>query len=240
MSMTLEECLNKLARGKLNNLAVSDLGKIKEQSLPKVIDAINEGLIRLYSIFPIKEKSLILELLEGRTDYILSSEHSLRHFDFDVKPEDMDHWNYYIRDTIEDPFEDDILQIMEVWDDLDRKRPLNDPDNPLAVFNPEPNLLIVNFSIWGRVLNVVYRAKHKQLTPDNLKDLIELPEFLQGALLSYVAYLIHSDLNTDAAVSNSQKYFQEYQNLINEINLSGIFVPDKLISDKKFIKRGWV
>lgn len=240
MSLTLEDCLNKLARGKLSNLSFCESGKVKEANIPKVVDAINEGIIRLYSIFPIKEKSLLVELLEGRTDYELTSEHSLRHLDFDVEPEEFDHWNYYIRDTEEHPFEDDILQIMEVWDDLDRKRPINDSDNPLSVFVPEQNLIIVNFSIHGRVLNIIYKAKHQELNSTNLKALIDIPEFLHNCLFSYVAYLIHADMNTQEAVANSQKYFTEYQNLINEINLSGLFTTDKLVSDKKFIKRGWV
>lgn len=239
--MTLQECLDLLARGRLSNLAICEGGRIKEGNILKVIDAVNEGMTKLYSIFPIKEKQLLIELLEGRTDYLLTSEHSLRNFKFhDVPKEEVDHWNYYIRDTDEHPFEDDILQIMEVWDDIDRKRPLNDPDNPLAVFTPEPNLLIVNYSIWGRVLNVVYKAKHLLYTKADLNKEMELPEFLYGALLAYVAYLIHSNINTQEAVANSQKYFTEYQNIINEVNLNGLFTPDKLVSNKKFIKRGWV
>lgn len=239
--MTLEECLNQLARGRLSNLAICEGGRIKEGNFLKVIDAVNEGMTKLYSIFPIKEKQLLIELLEGRTDYPLTSEHSLRNFKFqDVPKEEVNHWDYYIRDTDEHPFEDDILQIMEVWDDLDRKRPLNDPDSPLAVFTPEPNLLIVNFSVWGRVLNVVYKVKYLPLTKDDLNKELEIPEFLNAALMSYVAYLIHSQINTQEAVANAQKYLSEYQAIVNEINLSGLFTPDKLISNKKFIKRGWV
>lgn len=234
--MNLQECLDKLARGKLSNLAISSNGSIKSAAVPKVLDAINEGIARLYSQFPIKESSVIVELVEGRTEYELSSEHSIRNKVGDPVPD----WEYYIRDTDEQPFEDDIQVIYEVWDNWDRKRPLNDPDTYLSVYTPEPNVIAVNSGIKCRVLNILYRAKHKLLTLDNLDENIELPVNLNGALLSYVAYLIHSDMNTEASSIAAQKYFSEYQAVVNEVIQYGSVTPDKLVSDFKFIRRGWV
>lgn len=235
--MTLEECLKRLARGKLSNLAVAQNGEIRDEAKKKVIDAVNEAITRLYTSFVIKEKSLVVEVYEGRTEYELTSDHSFLKWDPDSIYSPFD---FYIRDTKEYPFEDDILQIMEVWDDLDRLRPLNDPDSPLAVFTPRPNWISLYFSTQGRVLNIVYRAKHKLLTEDNLTEKIELPTNLLGALLSYTAYLIHEDMNGENAVQNSQKYFAEYQTIVNEVIQNGTITPDKLVSDKKFTRRGWV
>ena len=234
--MILQECLDKLARGKLSNLAICTGGKVKDEHRQKVIDAINEALNRLHTILPLKEKSLIIEMTESRTEYPLTSEHSLRHETGDI----YDSYDLYIRDSEFFPFEDDILNIIEVWDDLDRKRPINDPENPLSVFTPEHNTLNVNFTSDVRVLNVIYRARHKLLTLENLADKVELPSNLEGALLSYVAYLIHGDMNTQEAVANSQKYHAEYQMIINELQQYGTLNPDKLVLDRKFIGRGWV
>lgn len=234
--MNLQECLDKLARGKLSNLSICSGGKIKDEHRQKVIDAINEGLLRIYTALPIKEKSLIIEMTESRTEYPLTSEHSLRRETGSV----YDSYDLYIRDTDFFPFEDDILNIIEVWDDLDRKRPINDPEHPLSVFTPEPNTLNVNYTSEARVLNVIYRAKHKFLTLDSLNDLIDLPSNLEGALLSYVAASIHGDMNTETAVANSQKYHTEYQFIINEVIQNGTFNSDKLVLDHKFIGRGWV
>lgn len=234
--MNVIECLDKLARGKLSNLSICSGGKIKEEYQQKVIDAINEGLDRIHTVLPLKEKSLIIEMTESRTEYPLTSEHSLRNETGSI----YDSYDLYIRDTDFYPFQDDILCIVEVWDDLDRKRPINDPENPLSVFTPEHNTLNVNFTNDARVLNVIYRAKHRLLTLDSLEDTIELPTNLYGALLSFVASVIHSDMNTETAVANSQKYYAEYQNIINEVITQGTINPDKLVLDKKFIKRGWV
>ena len=78
------------------------------------------------------------------------------------------------------------------------------------------------------------------MTLEDLNSKVDLPDNLFGALLSYTAFTIHSDMNTDTAVSNAQKYFAEYQNIINEIIQSATLNPDKLVLDYKFIKRGWV
>lgn len=234
--MILQECLDKLARGKIGNLAICENGKIKEKYLPKVIDAINEALLRIYTQLPIKENSVLLELYEGRTEYELTSEHSVRN----AKGTIFDPYDYYIRDTEHHPFMDDILVITEVQDDLDRKRSINDPEDPLSVYVPESNLISVNFTNSVRVLNIIYRAKHKLLTLEDLNSKVDLPDNLFGALLSYTAFTIHSDMNTETAVSNAQKYFAEYQNIINEIIQSATLNPDKLVLDYKFIKRGWV
>ena len=234
--MTLDECLKQLALGKLSNLSLAENGEIKTAKKALVVNYLNEALLRLYTQFPIKEKSLIVELYEGRTDYPLTSEHSVRKATGLLT----DPFDYYIMDTKENPFQDDILTILSVWDDLDRKRPLNDPENILAVMVPQPNLIQVNVTATGRILNVIYRAKHLILTPDKGTDKVELPANLFGALFSYVAFLVHSSMNTKEAVENAQKYYAEYQNMVNEVIQNQTFTPDKLVLDRKFIKRGWV
>ena len=235
--MNLQECLDVLARGKLSNLALVSNGKILEESIPEVVDAINEGLRRIYTNLTIKENNVILELTESRTDYEITSEHSLRNWDSE---DPFASYKYYIRDTEARPFKDDILVILEVWDDLGRKRPINDPDSPLGVYVDQPNNLSVNFTREGRVLNVIYRAKHLDLVPAELSTRIQLPENLYGALFSYVAYLLMGRMNTQEAVANSTRCFNEYQSIINEITMNSTLNPDKLVSDSKFCIRGWV
>lgn len=234
--MTLDECLKQLALGKLSNTSFVENGKIIENKKEIVVSQLNEALLRLYTLFPIKEKSVIVELYEGRTVYPLTSAHSIRK----AKGLITDSYDFYIMDTEENPFQDDILTILSVWDDIDRKRPLNDPENILSVMTPEPNLIELNVVATGRVLNIIYRAKHLILTPDKGEDKVEIPANLFGALFSYVAYLIHSSINTKEAVENAQKYFVEYQNIVNEVIQNQTITPDKLTLDKKFICRGWV
>ena len=235
--MNLQECLNKLARGKLSNLSFSKGGKIAEENIPQIIDAINETMIKLYTIFPIKEKAVLIELAEGKSDYFLTSEHSWK---YRTEGNIYNDWEYYIIDSESEPFIDDILCIIEVKDSCCRNRPVNDPDDPLGIYVPEQNLIIVKHSHPHKLLDVIYRAKPIALDPEGLEAKVDLPEFLYAALFSYVAYLVHSNMNTEQAVANAQKYLAEYQSIVTEIQLNGAFTPDKLVSDMKFIKRGWV
>ena len=48
--MNLQECLDVLARGKLSNLSLVSKGKVIEEAIPEVVDAINEGLRRIYTL----------------------------------------------------------------------------------------------------------------------------------------------------------------------------------------------
>lgn len=235
--MNLQECLDKLARGKLSNLSISRNGKIITENIPSVVDAINETLIKLYTIFPIKEKAVVIELAEGKSDYILSSEHSWK---YRTEGNIYNEWDYYIIDSDSNPFMDDIINVLEIKDGCCRNRPLNDPDSPLGIYIPEQNLIIVKHIHPHKHLDIIYKAKPIPLDASDLQAKIDLPEFLFAALFSYVAYLIHSNLNTEVAVSNAQKYLAEYQSIVSEIQINGPFTADKLVSDKKFIKRGWV
>lgn len=234
--MTLQECLDRLARGKISNLSICEKGKIKEQALPRVIDALNEALLRLYTVLPLKQNSLIIKLYEGRTEYPLTSAHSITL----LEGNRYDPYKYYVMDTLENPFLDDIINIEEVFDDLNRHRPLNDPTCSLSVYTPQHNFISTPISPTGRLLNIIYRAKHTVITPMDLLCEIDIPDNLQGALLSYVAYMLHSTLNTELAVQNSQKYLAEYQSIVNEVIQNGTITPDKLVNGIKFFKRGFV
>ena len=234
--MTLLECLNKLARGKLSNLAICERGTIKPPEIPKVVDAINESLERIYSALPIKEKSVLVEVCESRTEYPLTSEHSLRNCKGDI----YDSYDYYIKDCDALPFLDDVMTITQVWDDEGNQRALNDPQDPWSIYTPEPATIAFNYAPFPGVLNVVYRAQHKLLTPSNLTDKLDLPNHLIGALVSYSAYLIHSNINSEIAVQNAQKYFSEYQAIINSAINNGTLNTDSVDNGSKFQKRGWI
>ena len=70
--MILREYLNKLARGKLSNLSLASGGFIRDDSVYKVVDAINESLNRIYTALPIKINEVSLIYSPEITKYILS------------------------------------------------------------------------------------------------------------------------------------------------------------------------
>ena len=70
--MNLQDFCKKLANGRLSNTSmVVDSGGliIKVAQRQKVIDAINEGLIRLYTRFILSEKDVVISLRDHITSY---------------------------------------------------------------------------------------------------------------------------------------------------------------------------
>ena len=53
---------------------------IEPDSKPEILAAINEGLVRLHSRFPLRTNSCIVEMKEGRTDYPLQSKYAYSRF----------------------------------------------------------------------------------------------------------------------------------------------------------------
>lgn len=72
--MNLQECLNKLGRGKLSNLSICFGGYVKPEHLEKVVDAVNEALLRLYTAIPIKEDHKTLSIEPGIDTYELDED----------------------------------------------------------------------------------------------------------------------------------------------------------------------
>ena len=82
------------------------------------------------------------------------------------------------------------------------------------------------------VYTVVYQCNHTKVTKD--EDKIILPQHLLGLLHSYVAYKIFSNMNTESAVSNSAKLFQEYQLGIQKIKQESLVEPENKPLNNKF------
>lgn len=205
--MNLQECLNRLGRGKLSNLSLCVGGYVKPEHMEKVIDAINEALLRLYTAIPIKEEHKTLSLEVGIDTYQL---------------------------------DEDMLTVTKVWDNLGRPYAINNPDEPLHVWVSGYKFIIGKLEDAVEYFELVYRAKHKVLCIEALEDEIDLPENLTGALLAYVAYLMHNDMNTQEAITNAQKYLSEYQTIVDEVTRQGTINPEAILLNTKFRDRGFV
>ena len=238
--MTLQECLTKLAYGELSNLwGTSTIsGEIPEDKKPLVINAINEALLRLYSRFALKENAVYVELNEHTTRYELSTKHLID--DPNESGDDsIEECDKYLWDTPEYPFTDNIIKILDVYTTDGFRVKLNNPTSIISVYTPSFNILQVPYPKKGVVLSVSYQAKHAELSLDNLDQEIELPESLWGALTAYVAYLIHSNINTEVAIANAQKYLSIYTSIIDDVVTTDSINVTYSANNVKFFNRGW-
>ncbi len=236
--MNLKEYLERLSWGELSNVYIGNggVGSIPLDKIDRVVYFINEGLKRLYTRFALKKSCLFLELNEYRTQYHLSNLHA-----YEGPNADNEDCELYIRDTPENPYENDLIKIMDVYDSMGNHLPLNDHANSKSVFTPQYNILQVPFPDEGLALSIVYQASHPLLDWNkNPEQEVELPEVLMGALTAYVAYLHYSNMNTQEAVANAQKYLTQYNSILNEVVETDVVNTSYSQTNVKFNERGFV
>lgn len=232
--MNLSEYLRELSYKELSNLSLADSGSgsIKFDKIPFVVSCVNEALLRLYSRFVLKEASLIIELREWLSEYHLDSSHTVSqgHVSEDR----------YIIDG-EHPFHDDLIKVLDVFNEHGLRVPLNNASNPLSVFTPRVDVLQVpNPLLYRNILSLTYQARHPLLNfHTNPTQEIELPDNLMGALSAYVAYSVYSTLNTTEATGAAQKYMQMYAALVQETIETDTANSSISQDSSRFYANGW-
>lgn len=235
--MNLQDFCKRLANGRLSNTSMVQNNNgliIKEEHRPKVIDAINEGLIRLYTRFILNEKDVVISLRDHIVSYRLNSLYSETLYPqagVEIP---------YILDLPGEVFVNDVLKILAVYDNDGCELPLNDNTNCKSVFTPKFDTVQVPEPKTGKLMNVVYQAKHILLTVEDPLEEISLTDTLYGALEAYVAHLLFADINSDDSKIRSDKQLIRYEQICNEVITTDITSGTTIQSNTKFHKRGWI
>lgn len=235
--MTVRELMKFLSLSELSNLTVTDTkdeeeSGIKQKYQNAIVTFIYEGLNKLYANYYLKEDSIYLEVIDGKTRYEITSEHLLG--------EDLEaDYDHYLWKPGKKPFNNDILRIIRIIDSTGRILPLNNPEKFNSVFTPLYNCIDIQNLTDEHELEIIYAAKHPSISYEENTEL-ELPISLFPAIRAYVAYLVHMNMNTETAVQNAQKYLNQYNLIITEnIQSDAAFTK---VDDRacKFVLGGWV
>lgn len=233
--MQLSDLLLRLANGRLNYTGlIDDLGVIKTNHKPKIIDAINEGLLRLYTRFVIKEKDVIISLRDHITFY-----HLVPLYSETLYPQSGVEIPY-IMDMAGEVFVDDVIKVLAVFDHIGCELPLNDSGSCNSVFTPTYNSIQVPEPETGKLLNVVYQARHLPLNYIDETAYIELPDVLVGALEAYVAYLLLQDMATDDAKQRADRQLGLYESICVSALLTDVANATTTSTTSKLCQRGFV
>jgi hypothetical protein len=235
--MQIKELLKNLALAELSNLSISEgeNATIKEKSHEGLLLHINEGLLRLYTRFVLSEKSLVIEQLAHITKYPLRKGYS------ECSGSDIDY--KFIKDMPGEPFQEDVIKILSVYDSSGHKRPLNDVEDVESLFTPQPDVLQIPSPIQGQALGVVYQARHAPITKADegyLDREVEIPFALEGALQSYVASKVFSNMNGPENKATSQGYLTDYERICVEMEDKDIINKSHQTSHSKLEERGFV
>lgn len=237
--MKVPDFLKTLALGELGNLYLGSENTIEQTKIPKVIQAINDGLVNLHTRFVLKEKQLILEMRDGQTFYHFKKRFAYSNYDKDNPPSS---WNMpYILDMNKEPFEEDVIKVLTVYDQVGNKLPLNDLEQPTSVFTPQAEMMQVPNIIPVQMLAVEYQAKPKPIPFEEYEEVdIDLPDFLFPALRYFVGSEVYSQMNTQEAIMKGQEYLVKYGTRCQEAIDMDLVNSSSSTTNTRFEKRGWV
>lgn len=234
--MNLRSLLSDLAYGELSNLAMAtDLpGSIRDVDQPKVCRFINDGLHRLYSLFNLKERNVVIEQVDHITYYHLLTKFAESNMDSKEEIK-------YIKDRQHEPFGDDVIRILEVRNEHGQLMPLNDMNHPRSLFTPQVNLTLqVPHPIEGMPLVITYQAKHSDVTLDKMENAILLPEVLHVPLRCHVAYQVYTSMNTQEATAKAMEYLTRFDTLCSDVQERDTVTSSIVSRNTTFEQRGFI
>lgn len=236
--MNVNQLFTDLALGELSNLSVAENNTIIPGKRPQVVTYLNAGLLELYSRFVLKESDMIIEMREGVTNYHLLKRYAMSQYNEDNPP---DRWHLpYIMDNVGDPFPEDVIKILSVYNSFGMKLPLNDLENCLSVFAPQSTVLQIPFPIPGQAVTLEYQARHTVLDHCDCEAEIILPDVLHGALRSYIAWKMMSHMNTQEMTAKGQEHSMMFESACVDVVEKDLVNTSSSTTNVRFHKRGWV
>lgn len=236
--MKLNELYTQLALVELNNLALASSGTISIEKRPQITLIANEALLRLYTRFLLKENIVLIEMQEAVTHYHLIKKYT---HSFQQDPDNQDPCCLpYILDSVSEPFQEDVIKIMSVYDSFQCKLPLNDLEKIDSVFTPQNNIIQVPRPISEQALCIEYQARHPVLSDSDTNSEIELPEVLHGALRSYIASKVFMNMNTQESTVKGQEHMLNYETISQDVIDQDVVNSSQSTTNVRFEKRGWI
>ncbi len=231
--MLLQTVIDHLKTGEfsLTNLGSNDEEGLTSNNLAAVINHINLGLIDIYKRINLSLKEVYVDQYAHIQKYTLNSKHAYSNEESTATK--------YISDTVDDPFTNDILQIITVNNEVGCELPLNDSNKCDSLFTPKYNVIQVPCPVDGNSLIVVYRAAPELLKNNcDFTQEVELPLTFLDVLLYYVAYRVKASRPDQESIIESNNYFAKYDAAMQLIKMEGLYNSSNT-TNMKLIERGF-
>lgn len=238
--MFLQELFDKLAYGEFANIAIgnSESGTITEAAYPKVVSHINSGLLELYKRFVLKKKEFQIVQQTGVSVYYLRPEY--------VGISGSTSALAYIIENYDDPFDNDLIRVLEVYDELGDVVPLNNPRfKDTGVFTTAFDTLKMTPADPLATLSIICQAAYPKIiiTEDFDPESYDLyfPGFIESALLAFVAARMFKGkpAKTDSGVPAYNIYDGQFEKACQKITELGLSEDSETDCDH-FTDNGWV
>lgn len=230
--MNLTTIFNALTFGELRAHSIGGVkkGGIQPEDYLEIGQHIDFAMRALYTRFPIVQKELLIKSITGQTEYLLTSE-----FAEQTVPQDP---NWYIVDTVEKPFTDDILRVDAVYDQAGYELPIGDINHTFSVYLPTYRSIQIPFAAGGNYA-LIYRAKPVPVNTGDLDEEILLPDTLLEPLLSYVAYRVSKARGGEAGITESRISKAEYESQCQEIEKKNVLNTEVSGTNLNHDINGW-
>lgn len=243
--ITVEELFDDLSFGELSNLKVgnSTLASVAEENYPRMISHINLGLLDLYQRFVLKKKELNIHQIAGTTDYYLRTEY------MDDAAYCGSNGMYIARKEI-DPFTDDIVKVLEVFDATGAVIPLNDRNATArrvsqgsevtpGITTPAHDTLIMVLPPVPEIVTVSYQARYPKITITELFDpkkiKLYIPDFIRKPLMFFIAARIVAGIKVSLSEGENHpatSLRSGYNAACNEITNLNLTIDEDSTSDQ--------
>ena len=229
--MLLSELFNYIATLDSSSLDLDTNGDgvIVAGHYPKVINAINLGLIQLYAEFPVKEKSLVVQLYSHITNYELATKFAANSGSAETYK--------YILDTSSDPFLDDVSIIQTISNEIGVELAINQSNDLLSVYTPAYNMIQHPYPDNDNTIFVTYKARHVEIakTATASTYVVDIPSQLLPLLLIYVNHKLLASINKEESMAK----LSEYVGALRNAKTMGLFVSEGS-SNEKLEDSGWL
>jgi hypothetical protein len=234
--VNIQQLFADLSFGELSSLTLAQegAGLITDAGKERVIRFANEGLLKLHSRFILRQNDVIIEMVEWITSYHLLLKFAQSQQGVSTQR------HLYIQDLFEEPFQEDVIKIQNVFDSDGCELPLNDEGSDASVFTPQINVLQVPHPVAGKALSVVYQAKHPTLTLADLNQEIELPDVLMPALRAWIAWRTFGQVNTQESLGIAAGHQASYEATCNEVIINDLVGTSQSQTNNRFQRNGWI
>ena len=225
--MKLDDILDLLVSSELGNLNCVSDGEIVQDKIPRIVGAINLGLVKLYTRFKLKKGILILNISETNSVYELTTPNVVS----------VGNPNGYI---ITEDYTGDLIEILTITSS-DGSNITYDGSGNLVLL--KPNLIKFRSTPTSSTYAIEYSALPTKVVYTNSVDIdVELPDVYLDALLKFVASRFASPvgISFDANRNNmDMNYLQQYEAECQRLESLGLDVGNEM-SINLFSDRGFV
>lgn len=223
--MLLQEVFDQLAYGELLQLELgtSNHGGISTDNYPKIVASVRMGLTELFKKLNLSTELVNVVMLEEVTKYRLHSDHSLRNAPVTGVYQ-------YIDDTGITQFNNRLIKIERVFDEVSNELHLNNNEEINSLFTPQYNVIEVPDPVAGSIIRVLYSKDHDYIsgapTIDPTSIEVEIPIAYLEPLLYYVAGRILLGSGNLSGNNDANILMAKYNSSIDEIKSLNIMQQD--------------